>query len=61
MVGIRHASPRLEDVGSGLEISFFAYRSLPYHLADGSIMNSQIIRILFQSISKGIFTDPDSR
>jgi len=39
------------NMGSGLEISLFAYRCLPYHLADGSIMNSQIIRNLFQSIS----------
>ena len=46
-----HASGRQSAaLGSGLEISFFAYRGLRYHLADGSIMNFQIIRNLFQSI-----------
>ena len=34
-------------IGSSLGISLFAYRCLRYHLADGSIMNPQIIRKLF--------------
>jgi hypothetical protein len=34
-----------------VEISLFAHRCLRYPLADASIMNSQIIRNLFQSIS----------
>jgi hypothetical protein len=39
------------EIGSGLEISLFAFPCLRYHLADTSIMNSQMIRNLFQSIS----------
>ena len=35
----------------GLEISLFGYPCLRYHLADGSIMNSQIIGNLFHGIS----------
>jgi hypothetical protein len=42
---------RVVIVGSGLEILLFAYRCLRYHLTDGSIMNSQIVRNLFQSVS----------
>jgi len=46
--------------GAGLEISLLAYRCLSYHLADGSINNSQINVNLFQGIPMTLVNSIDA-